>query len=185
MSLPYAFAERLEWSHGKAREASIETILLEQIPGATRIERACTDDDRNGTDYWVHRTNGRDLSIDAKVRAQDWSWRGADDLALEVWSVVERGVAGWTTNSEKRTDYILWLWRDTGRWCLVPFPMLCGVAQERMTDWCTQYKTATQFTPDRNYHSMCVFVPRREVWRALYARYAGSSGQRAVADERR
>jgi hypothetical protein len=173
MSISYGFAERLAFSHGQTRNAKIETILLAEIPGAVSVEKAELADDRNGTDYWVNRQNGHALSVDAKVRAQDWTLRGADDLALEVWSVVERKKLGWTRDQNKQTDYIIWLWADTGRWCLVPFPMLCSVARRMMPKWCQSYKTAEQWTPDGQYHSMCVFVPRRVVWAEMYRAFGG------------
>ena len=173
MKHSYSFKKQQAWSHGKAINAGIESILLEQIPSAASVIVADPLADWNGTDYWVERRNGRPLSVDAKIRSSDWASKGKDDLALEVWSVVERRTPGWTLNTEKQTDYILWLWQDTGRWCLVPFPMLCRISQEHMEHWCRRYQTARQFTPDGNYHSECVFVPRKTVWRELQTRYGG------------
>lgn len=170
----YAFTDTLRMSRGYAAEASIESVLLGQIPGALEIVRSTAAEDRSGTDYWVKRECGRDLSVDAKVRAQDWASKGKDDLALETWSVVERRIVGWTLNPAKQTDYILWLWKDTGRWCLVPFPMLCAAANKHVSAWSREYQVARQYTDDRQYHSECVFVPRRVVWRAIYDHFAGA-----------
>lgn len=176
--IEYDFNERLAFSDGYAESVSVESICLAQIPGAVSVDRAASSDDRNGTDWWVKRDSIRPLSIDAKVRSVDWAAKPVpqDDLALETWSVVEHQTIGWTRNSQKTTDYILWLWTDTGRWCLVSFPMLCVVMQSMWQEWSTQYKVrqqATRRNDGSRYHSECVFVPRREVWKQIYLRFSG------------
>jgi hypothetical protein len=178
VAIDYNFTERLGWSERYTTTATVNGVLMEYIPGALRVTKAVESDDRNGTDWWVYRSCDRTLSIDAKVRSEDWAARPEpqDDLALETWSVVERNVPGWTRNERKRTDYILWLWTDSGRSCLVPFPMLCAVFMANWMEWRKQYKIAQQYTPDREYHSECVFVPRRVIWQAIYKRFGGSTG---------
>ena len=179
----YDFWERMVMSDGVAAAASVADILIANIPGAIAVERADEADDRSGTDWWVRRFSGHDLAVDCKVREEDWATKPgsqrADDLALEVWSVREDKIPGWTLRQDKRTDYILWLWKDTGRWCLVPFPMLCAVFREHGEAWCADngYRRAVQATrrPDgTEYHSECVFVPRPVVWQAITNRYGGN-----------
>lgn len=180
MPREYTFDERMQMSQGICTEKSIEMILLKNIPGATRVKRSHSEDDKNGTDYWVYHQRGEPYSIDVKAREEDWAIKPepftADDLALETWSVVEKSVIGWTRNPSKMTDYVLWFWQDSGRWCLIPFAMLCAVFEDFWQTWRAQFKTKQQYTP-RNYggyHSECVFVPRREVWATIYKRYGGS-----------
>lgn len=175
----YSFRDQLVMSDGVAATAAVHEILLDAIPGATGVRRATEQADKSGTDWWVDRINGAPLSIDLKARKEDWVRYLHDDLALEVWSVVESRKQGWTLDATKRTDYILWLWKDTGRWCLVPFPMLCTVFRERFGEWLEAYGTARQNTEGR-YHSECVFVPRIVVWRAIYERFGGTP-ERKVA----
>lgn len=184
----YSFSERLVFSNGVIQNARVENVLLQEIPGAKSIEKAGIADDRSGTDWWVTRSCGRPLSVDAKVRQVDYSARGQDDLALETWSVVERSKPGWTRDETKKTDYILWLWTDTGRWCLVPFVMLCGVMRRKWEQWRKFFKVSKQRTPLADggcYHSECVFVPRREVWKEIYTTYSGNPmpEQQRVATE--
>ncbi len=178
MAYKYEFDERLRMSQGICETKDINAILLGNIPGAIWVKKANEGDDRSGTDYWVYHERGEPYSVDVKVREEDWSIKNArfDDLALETWSVVEKQVIGWTRNQSKMTDFILWFWKDTGRWCLVPFSMLCAVFQEMWETWRAQFKTDQQFTPRSNggYHSECVFVPRREVWAKIYKRYGGA-----------
>ncbi len=177
MALEYGFEERLAMSSGVAASADVRSILLKNIPGAVNVHQAATVNDRQGIDWWVEMSTAKHLAVDAKVREQDWAARNPheDDLALESWSVVEKQVPGWTRDANKKCDYVLWLWKDTGRFCLVPFPMLCGVFSRRWQSWRVDYKTRQQRTPRANggYHSECVFVPRRELWAEIYRQYGG------------
>jgi hypothetical protein len=96
--------------------------------------------------------------------------------------VIERRKIGWTRDPSKRTDFVLWHWQDTGRWCLVPFPMLCKVFGEFCPAWASPgsgYRRARQFTPDGRYHSECVFVPRQVVWDAILERFGGATAPQA------
>jgi hypothetical protein len=176
MTHEFDFVDQLQFSQGVSIASDVSSILLSGIPGAVAIHAAHEVNDRNGTDWWVEMRSGAFLSVDAKVRSQDYAPRGQDDLALETWSVMEAKKVGWTRDITKRTDYILWLWQDTGRWCLIPFQMLCGVFVDRWQEWAKSHQTAQQKTASLSgvgYHSQCVFVPRKDVWTALYRKYGG------------
>lgn len=156
----YDFRERLEWSEFVSdTNDDLFTILRARIPGCVNVVRASQEDDRNGTDYWAHRSAGlRPLSIDLKARQIDPIDRwGIDDLALETWSVVG-DKPGWTRDSRKKTDYILWLWVPTRRFFLVPFPALCSVFQRYWKQWSVTYRTHKQNSG--RWESECVLVPR-------------------------
>lgn len=174
----YDFDERLRISQGFSEVICVESILLGNIPGAVKVFKAHESNDRAGTDWWVEHTRGEFMSVDQKVREKDCTQFGNDDLALETWSVVESRIPGWTRTSNKRTDYILWTWMDTGRWCLLPFPMICKVFEGKWKQWRKSYRTAVQKTPVSNgrpgYHSECVFVPRKLVWEEIYTKFSGS-----------
>lgn len=174
MPLEYGFQEQLAMSQGKSASNDVSEILIENLPSVLAVHPAHSVNDRSGTDWWAETNRGRMLSVDCKVRSTDWSKKGEDDLALETWSVVEKNVPGWTRDREKLTDYVLWLWTDTGRWCLVPFPMLCKAYEINWRTWAEKYKTKRQYTPSHGgYHSECTFVPRRVVWAEIYSLYAG------------
>ena len=178
MAIEYSFADQKVMSQGVSRQREVEAILFQAIPGALAVHPAHLANDRHGTDFWVEHERGAHLSVDVKVRCEDWAAKPeperADDLALETWSVVERNKIGWTRDPGKRTDYVLWLWRDTGRWCLLPFAMLCQVFREKWQEWSDRYATYEQYTPEYGgYHSECVFVPRLVVWDEIYTRYNG------------
>lgn len=173
----YGFQERMVMSEGIAVNSNVTTILLSAIPGATLVEKAQNMDDKRGIDYWVFRHDARPLAIDLKARSTDPTVDlpvPCDDLALERWSVIEQQKIGWTLDQSKETDYILWLFETTGRWVLLPFPMLCAVFAQHMIGWGQQYKSATQSSNGGRWHSQCIFVPRLVVWRAMYEMYGGA-----------
>ena len=177
----HSFQQDLLFSEGVAPKRQVFDVLLDNIPGSKSVTRACVENDRSGVDYWVETTNCRHLAIDVKVRREDFAVHGSDDLALETWSVVENRTVGWTRNALKRADYILWLWADTGRWCMISFPQLCAVMQANWQEWRRQYKTAIQKTNEGNYHSECVYVPRKVVWLKVYERFSGVPRSAGVA----
>jgi len=163
----YGFGDQLRMSDSSGDDVC--SILLQAFPGALGVHKSAVNNDLNGTDYWVEMSSGSHVSVDVKVRERDF---GQKDVALEVWSVVENKVEGWTRDPNKRTDYILWYWKDTKRSCLIPFQMLCGAFQDNWREWCDKYKTAKQYTDKgTGYHSKCVFVPVQTVWCAIYRKY--------------
>lgn len=171
----YSFDERLRMSNGVTATSNLEEILCIVIPGAIEVVRASKSEDRSGIDYWVRRDCGRDLAVDVKNRETDFKKKGNDDLALEIWSDKKARTVGWTCDKNKKTDYILWFWQDTRRWALVPFVLLCAVFNAHLDKWSRLYKHGHQ-TSHKNGHSWqseCVFVPRHEVWAAIYRRFGG------------
>ncbi len=168
----FDFDEQVKMSHGIASSFDFRQVLLSQFPSAISIRKASDVEDRVGTDWWVERQNNKPLSVDLKSRAVDY---GKDDLALETWSVIEANKIGWTRDIEKGTDYIIWFWDDTKRWCIIPFPMLCHIFIKEWKHWSMIYPTARQKTktPKGLYHSECVFVPRQIVWDTIIKEYRG------------
>lgn len=174
--LEYGFNEQLKMSQHSSVEDRIKSILLKIIPDAIGVEKADVSSDKKGTDYWVKMRDGTSLSIDTKVREVDFAANDPekDDLALETWSVMPfkeegeeiPGKIGWTRDETKRTDYVLWFWRDTGRHELVPFKPLCKVFQANWVWWSKKlFLACKQFTPSPyyksgGYYSECIFVPR-------------------------
>jgi hypothetical protein len=137
-------------------------ILLNKIPGALFAHPSHKANDLRGTDWWVEHV-GRHVSVDVKLRDKDHSIGSdpKDDVALEIWSVKEKEKVGWTRDASKRTDYVLWYWRQTGRWRWAAFAILCGTFQRHWQAWVLEYGSCKQFTPleTGGYHSECVFVP--------------------------
>ncbi len=180
----YDFDERVVMSEGVQADADVEVILRSSpLQGVIGVRHATPNEDRHGTDWWVDRVNGRSLSVDVKARSPDYALRGHDDLALELWSAKatawEGGRIGWTLDPRKQTDYILWLWQESGRWCLVPFPLLSAAFKVHYDEWC-RYRHAEQTShrAGRTWVSECVYVPRVIVWRAIYDLFGGAPARR-------
>jgi len=153
----YDFDSQLQWSRGHvlSPDRDVRQLLRAEIHGAVHIQPATEREDRQGTDWWVLLSNKQWLSVDVKRQRVDplTFRRPRDTLPLETWSVLYgprhdlRGVkVGWTRDAQKRTDYVLWTW-PTGRWCLIPFRLLCRVFDERWQAWRVEYATSVQFTP--------------------------------------
>ena len=169
----FSFTAELKFSSESTVNHSVTAVLLAEVPGAVIVTRATAEEDRRGTDYWVSLATGKRVSVDTKVRRRDF---GLDDLALETWSVVEERRIGWTRDASKDTDYVLWLWEDSGKWRLVPFAMLCAVFIAHWSVWRKTYRRGVQRTTRAGrpaYHSEVVFVPRVVIWRAIYQQFSG------------
>lgn len=174
----YDFYENMNMSNGIAASSDIAKILCERISGAVTAFRATTQEDREGTDWWVKLANGKLVSIDVKVRRWDRSTHHEqyDDLALETYSVIDNDIPGWTRDERKKSDYILWYWQDTRRYCLVPFLPLCKAFQARWENWrriaIKLDRRAIQRTKPidgrQGWRSECIYVPRLSVWRAIF-----------------
>lgn len=174
LSNNYDFTGQLLFSHGVCEKEGIADILIDNIPNVIEIKKATLNEDKNGTDFWAVREGLPALSIDVKIRKTDPIKFNPpeDDLALETFSVLENKTIGWTRNESKRTDYILWYWTQTKRWCLIPFPLLCRIFQENWQIYRKKYKTRQQ--QSERWKSECVFVPRREIWAEIYRKYSGN-----------
>lgn len=165
----YGFQEELDFSNGFAPDPDdVLPFLKYRIPNFKRVRKAPVVNDRTGIDYYVERFHLPSLAFDLKLRREDWTRKdpefAKDDLALETFSVVENGKVGWTRDPNKAADYILWFWRDSGRFFIVPFPALCYVFQKMWVQWREQYGAVQQYTTDGSgWHSECVFVPREVV----------------------
>jgi hypothetical protein len=180
VSHQYGFHERLEWSRDPATNARIKARLLALLPGALDAHPAHRENDRQGTDWWVEYLCGKHISVDAKIREKDYALlpEPQDDLALEIWSVKEQGIVGWTLEAARQTDYVLWYWKDSERWCWLPFPVLCAAFKANCKAWAEQYGTSMQLTErgsGKGYHSECVFVPRLVVFAAMERIFSGLS----------
>jgi hypothetical protein len=171
----YEFNKQIRYAEGKGVIDDVKKILNYHIPGVERIEKATKEEDLKGTDYWVYRKNiNKPLSIDVKARSDDPVVKfGMDDLALETWSVIEKEKIGWTLDENKQTDFILWFFEPTKRFVLLPFVQLLTVAKEHMPVWKREHRVYRQGSNNGDWHSECVFVPRKAVLDAITNRFYG------------
>lgn len=173
----YSFEKKLIASKGLIESCDVLEILRLRLPGCVDAVSTSTEIDRTGVDWLATLLSGRVVGVDVKTRDKDYLRFGHDDVALETWSVIGSRV-GWTRDESKVCEWVLWVWKDTGRFFLVPFLPLCCVFAQRWEDWSEIYKKAIQRTPStskfKSYQSECVFVPRSVIVDAIADWYGGT-----------
>lgn len=168
------FTERRKESSKVGDTDRVTTALLKSIPGAIRILSSSMIDDLQGTDKWVELDNGQRIAVDLKIRAEDPIVNfHRNDLALEIWSSIETQKVGWTRDRTKKTDFVFWYFRPTGRTCLIPFRPLLAVMEEWWEEWYYKYQTDIQESENNGqvWHSECVFVPKKIIWAVMYRKF--------------
>ena len=196
----YDFHERLQFSEGVGLTAEILDHILKHIPAANRITRAMQDDDRNGTDYWVHREhNLPPVSIDMKNRELDPIANGwGDDICIETTSVYRgpearpyrddlRKKPGWTLDERKRTDLIVYTWPHPAdlfgeprlRYWILYFPFLCAASLKHWRKWVSEYGEKSTRNP--TYLTLNTYVPRVVVAAAIRDFTSGVIGGQEAA----
>lgn len=170
----FDFDELLRFSQGRRQEEHEDTIRL-MVAGAKDVRQSTREEERRGIDYVATLRSGAEVLIDVKSRRAGCStyWPdGIPDFSLEVWSVVENKVTGWTLSEAKETDLILFVFdeSDCETCYLIPFQHLRMAFRRYIGEWVLKYKRAKQSTVDaqgRRWTSSCVFVPAPVVLDAI------------------
>jgi hypothetical protein len=122
--------------------------------------------DRHGADYVAEFRHGQTRLIEAKIRAQDWLPRGQDaDLALETWADIDNEVIGWTRDTAKLSDYLVFVWLESGRSLLLDARLLRAWFCEHWETLRAKYggRIIPSKRRDRKWRSEAVYVPHRDV----------------------
>ena len=168
----YDMHETLAMERGVMRGSVINT-LKSLIPGCTSVTRSTGTEDRSGVDWWAMLRGGHKVGVDGKTRREGCScfWNGEPELALELWSVVEKRKTGWTLDESKTTEYVFYYWppSDTRLVFLIPFQLLRKAFRENLTTWFRDHKSDVQKSRmgDLRWHSQAVFVPASVVMCAV------------------
>jgi len=168
----FSFRERLAFSVDARGQEDID-IITRCHNGSIAIEKADTQDDISGVDYFVTLDSGVQVKWDVKRRDIGCSrfWKSGPELALETWSDMERGRIGWTLDREKETDYILFAFdpSDHDRAYAIPFQHLRAAFNANGPDWYKRYRHEKQSSREngREWVSECVFIPIHEVLDAI------------------
>ena len=154
--------------------ARVEKFVRQRFPDVLTIRRAAPANDRAGADINLEFGHGQFRFIDIKVRKVDYRQFGRPDVALEVVSNKERGSPGWALDDSKLTDYILFLWQDTGRMLMHDARALRAVTRKHLPRWMKENQHAEQQTAvrDGHYTSSVVYVSSDEL-ATLIARWQG------------
>jgi hypothetical protein len=174
----YDFVKQLNFSMGVDVSEGILEHLKSSVPLASGIRMATPNEDRHGTDVWIDRTGLPSISVDFKHRSFCPIDRfGRDDACIEVCSVCRNGKRekpGWTIDSRKRTDIVVYTWPAgaSRRFWILWFPFLCRTAMQRRSEW--EYRYGVKETRNNGYVTLNVYVPRRVIARAMRELVSGT-----------
>lgn len=151
-----------------SEKADWPTVLRAVFPGIDNVVQGTKAEDLRGIDWWVADAAER-AKVEVKQRDEDYlKRRRKDDVALETFSVVERGKVGWTLDPAKESDWYVSFWLETGSKLALPFKALRKAMQVNLPKWRLDYPPVQQFTPEfRGYHSECMFVDRQVLLNAI------------------
>lgn len=168
-----SFTEDLEFSQGGRMQTDMD-ILRQSVRKCVSVEKTGAEEDKKGVDYIVTLEGGARIRVDAKRRrkgaSKTWRRREEPELAIETWSVITpdgRRKKGWTYNTEKECDLILYVFdpEDTDKYYLIPFPLLRQAAINNLIEWDCRYKQRTQRS--LGWKSKCMMVPATIVIEAV------------------
>lgn len=151
--------------------------LEKYFPDVLDVKKTDAADDRNGIDYIVTLQSGVEIGVDVKTRDKGCSkyWRNGPELALEVWSqkwpksIPRKNAVGWTCDSNKRCEYIMFKFdrTDSETVYILPFQQLNKAFRRNMRKWYDTFKHDEQRQRTAYYVSECVFVPATVVINAV------------------
>lgn len=145
----YDFGDSLAFS--KTANRIFVPLLCRYVPKIKNIAFTSVSRDDEGIDCSITKDTGDIIRVDLKLRRQDF---GKNDVALETWSVCHTKV-GWTRDFTKKTDYILWYWKDSHKHYWVAFPPLRQLFNKYWQVW--TYRKEMQ--DSGGWLSECMFVP--------------------------
>lgn len=174
------FEECYRFSLGE-RERFDKSLLKGFFPLYDEVYKTQEGEDKQGVDYHVTRSDGSEVTIDAKTRkpgARKYWRHGEPELCIERYSIVEKKVKGWLfKDSPVHPDYIMYTFdrQDTEFFYVVPYQQLRKAAFKHGKQWAEKYGIKEQPNEGfgRQYHSDAVFVPASVVLQAIKEEMAG------------
>jgi hypothetical protein len=132
----HSFALSLEKSHAQADAPWWIEVYRAAFP--TLQSAVCMRHDgwaqRGGIDRVLVLGGGKTLSVDEKVRDQDW-----DDILLEFWSDEGRKIPGWIAK-DLACDFIAYAFVPSQRCYLLPFQTLRKAWHDNRREWVNKYR---------------------------------------------
>lgn len=114
---------------------------------------------RGGIDRVLTLASGKTLTVDEKVRAEEY-----DDILLEYWSDEHRKVRGWVAK-DLACDFIAYAFERSGRCYLLPFQELRRAWRANCREWVSSYRRIE--AKNRGYVTVSVPVPTIELLNAI------------------
>jgi hypothetical protein len=163
----HRFSESLARSHSYADAPWWQEIYLKAFPGSIMQDmRADGWWQRAGIDRRLHCPNGTTVTVDEKVREENYN-----DFALEWWShwhptEPERRKPGWMEKPDIACDYIAYAFVPTCRCYLLPYRELKRLWEANKNEWwwlAAHRQDGYQFSDAKNpgyvTRSVCVPIP--------------------------
>lgn len=160
-SLVHDFAESLERSHSYANAPWWYEVYRLAFPNLQSAVNVREDGwaQRGGIDRVLTLASGKTISVDEKVREEDWP-----DFCLEYWSDEARKVRGWIAK-DLACDFIAYAFVPSAKCYLLPFLTLRQAWRQNGQTWVRQYKRIEAKNP--RYVTVSVAVPIHVVMQAL------------------
>lgn len=170
------FENSLENSKDAIATFPLDDHLSRYFRGFIMSEECEAEADKDGADYAVYAASGT-YYIDIKVRHEDPREWGEDDIAVELFSVMEKGIRGY---HGRLTTHLLWLWPSTGRSVLIPFDVFREVYDASWEHWSFWLSEKPQWTykDGRSYRSTHCYVPVAKFGRYALRHQSGSERHR-------
>lgn len=155
------FAESLARSQAQANAPWWLDVYRAAFPDLETM--ACVRNDgwaqRAGIDRVLTLASGKTLTVDEKVRSEEW-----DDILLEYWSDEARKVRGWVAK-DLGCDFIAYAFEQSGRCYLLPFQSLRRAWRLNGRKWVNTYRRVA--AQNRGYVTVSVPVPTVELLNAV------------------
>ncbi len=152
------FEKSFHASLESCRSLPMQRLLKELFPEMVRFFWADSRLDKMGSDLVVVLPD-RQIHIDVKIRSDDPREWGEDDIAVELYSVVEKKKRGY---QNEVCDYLLWGFEKTQRAVLVPFKPFQTYHAKYFAfweKWRAELPQTTVLKDGTTYHSTFCFVP--------------------------
>lgn len=155
------FKESLKLSQEHSSAPWWEPVYKSAFPGYAGMY--CVRNDgwaqRGGIDRVVVLKSGKTLTVDEKVRKEDWP-----DVLLERWSDVNRKTPGWI-QKDLACDFIAYAYIPSRTCYLLPFVPLRRAWLTHGKDWIERHKEIRAL--NQGYVTASVAVPTDELFKAL------------------
>ena len=122
----------LDYSADMLREPVWAEYYLRMFPDLSASVATTQDGrgQRSGVDRILIFKSGLQLTVDEKVRREEWP----DILLEEVWNV-ERNIVGWTLDPHKICDYIAYAVPKLAVCYFIPYPLLRITFAHHLAEW--------------------------------------------------
>jgi len=131
------FARSLKLStdlNGEVDWVALYRGLWPDMIAAVRVDRDC-ELQRRGVDRIIHMPDGRQFTVDEKLRLPRKNGEKYDDFLLEEYSDLARKTPGWTLDPRKICDYVAYAITYLGKCYLLPFEILRLTCTTLLEDW--------------------------------------------------